>query len=481
MASACTNGDDTVCQVHSNCQPGQYQTTEPTADADRGCADCADGTFSTAPNAASCDAVTVCDEDSYESQAATATSDRICARVSNCTDEEFEAAAPTATADRDCRPFTVCRDDERELAPPTPTSDRECGPYPEPNAGQIIISEIMYNPRNVADGDGEWFELYNPTTETVSLLGLTLSDGALDDEETDQITFTREALIGTGNYLVAPQSYVVLGVNADVETNGGVAVDYAYAGFGLTNNNGALVITNSAGETVDALFWENGTLTSADGTVLGESLDSAGKSMSRSGDGSGEWCRGSAALGDSDFGTPGTANSSCQCLETEFFNGIDCQALTVCGENASEVAAPTASSDRECICNPPYMGDGIVCGGEENLVDYCGLQSPAEIRDVAEGTETAVYVRIYEEGITTVTDLVDSNESVLVQVGYGASTTDPLMIRAGVGSTPLQTRHTDRGPEHSGNNDEYMGLLPAPSPYQLSGMILLPAFPLMVV
>ena len=140
---------------------------------------------------------------------------------------------------------------------------------------------------------------FNSTTETVSLLGLTLSDGALDDEATDQITFTREVLIGTGNYLVEPQSYVVFGLNADVETNGGVAVDYAYAGVGLTNSNGALVITNSDGETVDALYWNNGTLTSADGTVLGESLDSAG-SPCLNGDGSGE-CRGSAALGDSDF------------------------------------------------------------------------------------------------------------------------------------------------------------------------------------
>ena len=64
---------------------------------------------------------------------------------------------------------------------------------PQPGAGELIISEIMYNPSAVDDNDGEWFELFNPTTETVSLVGLTLSDAVLDEQTTNQVTFTREA------------------------------------------------------------------------------------------------------------------------------------------------------------------------------------------------------------------------------------------------------------------------------------------------
>lgn len=42
-----------------------------------------------------------------------------------------------------------------------------------PGVGQVIITEIMYNPAAVPDSDGEWFELFNmSTTETYVLTGL---------------------------------------------------------------------------------------------------------------------------------------------------------------------------------------------------------------------------------------------------------------------------------------------------------------------
>ena len=40
----------------------------------------------------------------------------------------------------------------------------------------IVITEIMQNPDDVGDNDGEWFEIYNAGTETVDLEGWTISD-----------------------------------------------------------------------------------------------------------------------------------------------------------------------------------------------------------------------------------------------------------------------------------------------------------------
>lgn len=44
------------------------------------------------------------------------------------------------------------------------------------NAGSIIVTEIMHNPEDVSDQNGEYFELFNTTGSDIDLYGWTISD-----------------------------------------------------------------------------------------------------------------------------------------------------------------------------------------------------------------------------------------------------------------------------------------------------------------
>ena len=74
-----------------------------------------------------------------------------------------------------CRPSTVMANGD--LGTPGAAND-SCGPAPDP--GTVVITEIMQDPASVADGLGEWFEVYNPGNTPVDLNGWTFEDGNTD-------------------------------------------------------------------------------------------------------------------------------------------------------------------------------------------------------------------------------------------------------------------------------------------------------------
>jgi hypothetical protein len=95
------------------CTSAQYETSAPTATANRGCA-----------------ALVVCASDvQYQSRAPTSTTDRDCASLTPCSDgEEYESTAPSASNDRGCSSLTTCSATTQfESVAPTATSDRVCG------------------------------------------------------------------------------------------------------------------------------------------------------------------------------------------------------------------------------------------------------------------------------------------------------------------------------------------------------------------
>ena len=58
---------------------------------------------------------------------------------------------------------------------------RPCSPrWPfwcwSPAQPQLVINEFMQNPSAVSDANGDWFELYNPTTNSVEINGWTVRD-----------------------------------------------------------------------------------------------------------------------------------------------------------------------------------------------------------------------------------------------------------------------------------------------------------------
>ena len=181
-------------------------------------------------------------------------------------------------------------------------------------AGDLIISEIHKNPCVLGDdanGDGnpdctlddengEWFEIYNNTSESQNLNGLIVSDNSSEPE-----TF-----VVNEDIIVPAQGYAVFGTNADTATNGGYTADFAYTGgeggFKLSNADDEIILSNANG-VIDQVYYEDKPVFPDDKgyslTLNPDTLDAT-----QNDDGA-NWCNAVASFGDGDFGTPGEANS----------------------------------------------------------------------------------------------------------------------------------------------------------------------------
>ncbi len=178
----------------------------------------------------------------------------------------------------------------------TPGAANDC-PLPAP---ELVIHEIMNNPSAVGDGDGEWFEIYNPTGSAIDIDGWTIEDNDFDSH-----------LINNGGPLPVPAGgFVVLGNNADSASNGGVSVDYEYSGFFLSNSADEVVLLDTVLVEVDRVEYDGGPVfpdpTGASMALVDPALDNN--------DGT-NWCTSTTPFGDGDLGTPGLAND---CLNPYF-------------------------------------------------------------------------------------------------------------------------------------------------------------------
>ncbi|MHB2224415.1 lamin tail domain-containing protein [Calditrichota bacterium LG24] len=113
--------------------------------------------------------------------------------------------------------------------------------------GDIIITEIMQNPDAVYDSNGEWFEIYNASDQAIDLNGWTIKDMDSDIHTIGQ------------SVIIQPGEYLVLGRNADINTNGGVDVAYQYSGIDLANSADEIVLIAADGTTeIDRVEYDGG-------------------------------------------------------------------------------------------------------------------------------------------------------------------------------------------------------------------------------
>ncbi len=157
------------------------------------------------------------------------------------------------------------------------------------SVSDLFITEIMANPAAVSDSLGEWFELYNPTLETIDLSGFTLSDDGSDSH-----------VISSGSSsIINPGEYFVMASNGDTTTNGGFTADYVYSGFTLANTADEIVFSDTNGE------WLRLNYTSGFG-IAGQSMELVTLPMFES---SYALTDASLTYGLGDIGTPGSAGS----------------------------------------------------------------------------------------------------------------------------------------------------------------------------
>ena len=162
-------------------------------------------------------------------------------------------------------------------------------------AGDLIISEIMYNPSAVSDAMGEWFEVYVQFSGTVNLGGLAICD----NQGCTSIASSLEVQNG---------DYILIGNNADSTTNGGVTLSYDYGtGIAGLGNSGDIIELKYGSTVIDTVDYNSGfpNLTGASMTLDPNNMDSVANDVYF------HWCGATSSFGSGDLGTPGAANDSC--------------------------------------------------------------------------------------------------------------------------------------------------------------------------
>jgi hypothetical protein len=175
------------------------------------------------------------------------------------------------------------------------------------SVGELVITEIMYDPDAVSDSDGEWFEVYVAAATSVNLRGLVVSDdaayGAAD-------LFTVE-----DDLVAAPGDRLVFAANDATSANGGISADYDYAGGGVSMNNSGddLYLGASDGTrvtTIDAVRYDE---LAGWPLAKGVSIELKDTSVTASAnDTASSWCLATRAAGSTtDKGSPGAVSSGC--------------------------------------------------------------------------------------------------------------------------------------------------------------------------
>ena len=173
-----------------------------------------------------------------------------------------------------------------------------CVPAPTcPAVGALIVTEIMQNPSSVGDGDGEYFEVYNTTDSPIDMQGWLIKSLTIS---------TKDHVIGS-TLVVPAKGYVILGINSDIATNGGVTVDYQYGSNFYLGNSSDSIALDCGGSIIDSLSWDNGaTFPDPNGKSMELATD---KYTATDNDSGANWAEASSLIvTDGDLGTPGAVN-----------------------------------------------------------------------------------------------------------------------------------------------------------------------------
>ncbi|WP_257457556.1 lamin tail domain-containing protein [Archangium lipolyticum] len=169
-------------------------------------------------------------------------------------------------------------------------------PVSRPGPGELVITEVMSDPKAVADAQGEWVEVH--ALRDVDLNGVLLSD----ESGGGTLLNDRQCLEVRGG------TQVVFARSRESSTNGGVRSVLATFSFGLSNSGGTHALRLSLnGTLLDEVTW---TGTSLPG--VSRQLDPTRKDAVRN-DEAGSFCStpGGVLYNAVDRGTPGAENRPC--------------------------------------------------------------------------------------------------------------------------------------------------------------------------
>jgi hypothetical protein len=177
-------------------------------------------------------------------------------------------------------------------------SDEPVNPDGTISSGDLLITEIMYDPTSLTDTYGEWFEIYNNTGHSVNLQHLVISKNATDRH------------IVTAPVILASHGYQVF-----ARTENAVSGEKYVYGTGITlNNTGAILSVSSYGTDgtdgteICSVNYGGPDFPSGTGASIclnPESLNATEEPIGTS------WCISTSAYSTGDLGTPGALNDNC--------------------------------------------------------------------------------------------------------------------------------------------------------------------------
>jgi hypothetical protein len=166
--------------------------------------------------------------------------------------------------------------------------------------GDLLITEIMYDPSALTDTEGEWFEIYNNSGREINLQNLVLRR-----DDANIHTISDPIVLPPGEFYVMARSATATDA---VNT-------YLYASDILLPNTGAVLelyneeTPEGPGELIFSLGY--GAAGFPDGTGTSISLDPGSFNAADAVNGA-SWCLSTSIFSTGDAGTPGASNDPCQ-------------------------------------------------------------------------------------------------------------------------------------------------------------------------
>ncbi len=159
--------------------------------------------------------------------------------------------------------------------------------------GEVIFTEIM--PKSQAGTDyGEWFELFNTTSGSLSLSGCTIRDDGTDSH------------VISGTLVIPPGEYLLLARSEDSLANHGLSPDYIYGDIALSNSDDELIL-ECDGVVIDEVTYDSVWVAEGQAIQLDPEYYSAAGNDTLD-----HWCFAVTSFGtDSLKGTPGAGNTDC--------------------------------------------------------------------------------------------------------------------------------------------------------------------------
>lgn len=169
---------------------------------------------------------------------------------------------------------------------------------PVSRAGDLLITEVLYNASGATEVAREWFEVLNPTTDTLELRGLSIADNTASNRFT----------VADANLVIGPGAYLVFASTQDPASNGGVENASAYGTRIALANGGDRISLTVGSTTIDEVVWSAGWPGATDGTSMCLKAPYGDNSMP------GAWSNSVGAFSSSgDNGSPGVASSATNC------------------------------------------------------------------------------------------------------------------------------------------------------------------------